>query len=236
MQEMGYSCCATVEECHKTLVQFGINGLTASNVAKVIGMMARTHTGLMDNLPLQSVSGASVWSDGKDKQDQAGQLSTWDVDTFIKVVRELAPHINFKEVVFELDHQGFYIGESQGLRLVKTALIRGLQQDVFPVEALYRVWKNFEGQLSWIQQALAQPDIFCFADYPCHPVVIDILKAPPEEENRKIATWKSLELVEVLLKLSETGKYEQVKNLFSFPIKHCPDMLLLALLQVQVRV
>lgn len=53
MQEMGYSCCATVEECHKTLVQFGINGLTASNVAKVIGMMARTHTGLMDNLPLQ---------------------------------------------------------------------------------------------------------------------------------------------------------------------------------------
>lgn len=96
----------------------------------------------------QSVSGASVWSDGKDKQDQAGQLSTWDVDTFIKVVRELAPHINFKEVVFELDHQGFYIGESQGLRLVKTALIRGLQQDVFPVEALYRVWKNFEGQVS----------------------------------------------------------------------------------------
>ncbi|XP_063970716.1 CCR4-NOT transcription complex subunit 1-like isoform X2 [Lytechinus pictus] len=234
MQEMGYSCCATVEECHKTLVQFGINGLTAGNVAKVIGMMARTHTGLMDNLPLQSVSGASVWSDGKDKQDQSGQLSTWDVDTFIKVVRELAPHINFKEVVFELDHPGFYIGDSQSLRLVKTALIRGLQQEVFPVEALYtRVWKNFEGQLSWIQQALSQPDIFCFADYPCHPVVIDILKAPPEEENRKIATWKSLELVEVLLKLSETGKYEQVKNLFSFPIKHCPDMLLLALLQVQ---
>ena len=53
MQEMGYGCCATVEECHKTLVQFGINGLTASNVAKVIGMMARTHSGLMDNLPLQ---------------------------------------------------------------------------------------------------------------------------------------------------------------------------------------
>ena len=46
---------------------------------------------------------------------------------------------------------------------------------------------------------------------------------------------KSLDLVEVLLKLSETGKYEQVKSLFSFPNKHCPDMLLLALLQVQVK-
>lgn len=45
---------------------------------------------------------------------------------------------------------------------------------------------------------------------------------------------KSLDLVETLLKLAEAGKYEQVKSLFSFPIKHCPDMLLLALLQVQV--
>ena len=46
---------------------------------------------------------------------------------------------------------------------------------------------------------------------------------------------KSLDLVETLLKLAEAGKYDQVKSLFGFPIKHCPDMLLLALLQVQVR-
>ena len=44
-------------------------------------------------------------------------------------------------------------------------------------------------QLSWIQLALANSDVFCFADYPCHTVVIDILKAPPEEDNREVATW-----------------------------------------------
>lgn len=43
---------------------------------------------------------------------------------------------------------------------------------------------------------------------------------------------KSLDLVESLLRLSEVGQYEQVKQLFSFPIKHCPDMLVLALLQI----
>lgn len=43
---------------------------------------------------------------------------------------------------------------------------------------------------------------------------------------------KSLDLVESLLRLSEVGHYEQVKQLFSFPIKHCPDMLVLALLQI----
>ena len=46
------------------------------------------------------------------------------------------------------------------------------------------------------------------------------------------APRKSLDLVESLLRLSEVGQYEQVKQLFSFPIKHCPDMLVLALLQI----
>lgn len=33
------------------------------------------------------------------------------------------------------------------------------------------------------------PEVFCFADYPCHAVAIDILKAPPEDDNKEIATW-----------------------------------------------
>lgn len=44
-------------------------------------------------------------------------------------------------------------------------------------------------QLSFIQHSLMSPEVFCFADYPCHTVAIDILKAPPEDDNREIATW-----------------------------------------------
>jgi CCR4-NOT transcription complex subunit 1 len=44
-------------------------------------------------------------------------------------------------------------------------------------------------QLSFIQHSLMIPDVFCFADYPCHTVAIDILKAPFEDNNREIATW-----------------------------------------------
>ena len=53
MQEIGYGCCTTMDECRKTLVQIGINSVSASAVARVIGMMARTHSGLSDNMPLQ---------------------------------------------------------------------------------------------------------------------------------------------------------------------------------------
>ncbi|XP_033113474.1 CCR4-NOT transcription complex subunit 1-like isoform X3 [Anneissia japonica] len=233
LQELGYGCCQSMEECRKTLMQLGVQNLTPLSIAMVLGMMARTHTGLSDDsMSVQLLTGSNTWSDGKDKSDQSTS-TTWNAELFIEAVRDLAPHINFRDVILALDHPGFILKDVQGLRLLKQALLRGLQ-DMFPIEVLYRIWKNTEGQLSWIQQILSNPDVFCFADYPFHGVVVEILKALPEEDNREIANWKSMELTETLLTTSEMGKYDQVKALFAFPIKHCPDMLLLSLLQCGV--
>ncbi|XP_047451438.1 CCR4-NOT transcription complex subunit 1 isoform X3 [Mugil cephalus] len=230
MQEVGYGFCASLDECRNVIVQYGA---TASQVAKVLGMMARTHSGLSDPMQIQSISapGTGMWSDGKDKND-GSQAHTWNVEVLIDLFKEVNPNLNFKEVTYELDHPGFIIRDSKGLHIVVYGILRGLGMEVFPVDLIYRPWKHAEGQLSFIQHSLMNPEVFCFADYPCHTVAIDILKAPPEDDNREIATWKSLDLVESLLRLSEVGQYEQVKQLFSFPIKHCPDMLVLALLQI----
>ena len=43
---------------------------------------------------------------------------------------------------------------------------------------------------------------------------------------------KSLDLVELLLRLSEAGHYQPVSELFKFPVQHCADMLVLSLLQI----
>ncbi|XP_010615482.1 CCR4-NOT transcription complex subunit 1 isoform X8 [Fukomys damarensis] len=233
MQEVGYGFCASIEECRNIIMQFGVREVTAAQVARVLGMMARTHSGLTDGIPLQSISapGSGIWSDGKDKSDGT-QAHTWNVEVLIDVLKELNPSLNFKEVTYELDHPGFQIRDSKGLHNVVYGIQRGLGMEVFPVDFIYRPWKHAEGQLSFIQHSLINPEIFCFADYPCHTVATDILKAPPEDDNREIATWKSLDLIESLLRLAEVGQYEQVKQLFSFPIKHCPDMLVLALLQI----
>ncbi|XP_029687920.1 CCR4-NOT transcription complex subunit 1 isoform X2 [Takifugu rubripes] len=233
MQEVGYVFCASLDECRSIIHKYGMREVTACQVARVLGMMARTHSGLSDGIPLQSISspGSGIWSDGKDKND-GSQPHTWNVEVFIDIVKEVNPSLNFKEVTYELDHPGFLIRDSKGLHIVVYAVQRGLGMEVFPVDLIYRPWKNAEGQLSFVQHSLMSPEVFCFADYPCHTVAIDILKAPPEDDNREIATWKSLDLVESLLRLSEVGQYEQVKQLFGFPIKHCPDMLVLALLQI----
>ncbi|XP_038563054.1 CCR4-NOT transcription complex subunit 1 isoform X6 [Micropterus salmoides] len=232
MQEVGYGFCASLDECRNIILQYGVREVTASQVARVLGMMARTHSGLTDGIPLQSISAPSgIWSDGKDKND-GSQAHTWNVEVLIDIVKEVNPNLNFKEVTYELDHAGFIIRDSKGLHIVVYGIQRGLGMEVFPVDLIYRPWKHAEGQLSFIQHSLMSPEVFCFADFPCHTVAIDILKAPPEDDNREIATWKSLDLVESLLRLSEVGQYEQVKQLFGFPIKHCPDMLVLALLQI----
>jgi CCR4-NOT transcription complex subunit 1 len=87
-------------------------------------------------------------------------------------------------------------------------------------------------QFSLVHQILKNPDVFCFADYPFHSVAVDILKAPPESDNKEITTWRSLDLVETLLYLSDRGIYTQVQEMFKLPIQHCPDVLVLALLQI----
>ncbi|TRY54534.1 hypothetical protein DNTS_033400 [Danionella cerebrum] len=215
-----------MEKCRNIILQYGVREVTASQVARVLGMMARTHSGLSDGIGLQSISnpvGGGIWSDGKDKSDSS-QAHTWNVEVLIDVVKEVNPNLNFKEVTYELDHPGFLIRDSKGLQIVVYGIQRGLGMEVFPVDLIYRPWKHAEGQLSFIQHSLMSPEVFCFADYPCHTVAVDILKAPPEDDNREIATC--------LLRLSEVGHYEQVKQLFSFPTKLCPDMLVLALLQI----
>ncbi|XP_060561916.1 CCR4-NOT transcription complex subunit 1-like [Ruditapes philippinarum] len=228
--ESGFACTSTIEECRNILLQFGQRDISPSVVAHVLGMMAKTPSALSDQPGQGSVAPGSGWGDMKDKMDQPG-VNMWNVENFVQVVQDLAPHMSWRDVVNELDYPQFMVANKRGLRLLMKGLIQGLQE-IFPVEYIYRQWKNTEGQLSFIVQSLRNADVFCFADYPCHAVVIDILKTAPDDEKRDIAVWKSLDLVEVLLRLSEVGHYQQVSELFKFPVQNCPDMLVLALLQI----
>ena len=65
----------------------GGSDMHAATVARIIGVMVRTHTGLDDSATLQTMNatGTSLWE--KDKQSEP---KTWNVDVFIKV--GLFPH------------------------------------------------------------------------------------------------------------------------------------------------
>lgn len=140
-------------------------------------------------------------------------------------------------MIAKLDHPEFLIKDRQGLNLLITGLRLGLQQqgypsDVFPVELFYRHWDNVKGQFSLIQHILKCPEIFCFADYPYHTINAELLKVQPDSDSKEANTWRSINIVDLLLHMAERGLHAPVQELFKWPIQHCPDILVLALLQV----
>lgn len=256
--ETGYAFTSSAEECRTHFTNFGFRELTPASVARTIGYMARTHTGLDENMLRHLRNGTlPTWTEQEPPADKAegGQPTTWNMDVFIQVsselprfllcaswsalfiqvIMELAPNLNWEDVITELDHPGFNVRDRAGLRALMTALQLGVQSQgiTFPAEMLYRPWSNAESQLSLLTQILKNPDVFCFADHPHRPINVEILKSPPEPENKKFASWKCLGLLETLLSLLENGGlYSQVQELLKEPVQHCPDVLVLGLLQL----
>ncbi|XP_014478138.1 PREDICTED: CCR4-NOT transcription complex subunit 1 isoform X5 [Dinoponera quadriceps] len=239
IMELGYSLTISVEECRSALAGLGAREITPACAARVLAHMARTCSNHEDTGGIQSFWGNSTATQdsNKEKPSETAVPTTWNIEVFVQALKEIQATLSWNEVIVKLDHAEFVIKDRQGLNLLITALKLGLQHqgyppDMFPVELFYRYWENVEGQFSLIQQILKCPDIFCFADYPYHSVTVDVLKAAPEGDSKEAQTWRSLNIVELLLHMSERGLYTPVQELFKWPIQHCPDVLVLALLQI----
>lgn len=78
------------------------------------------------------------------------------MDEFLQV-----PNLSWPEVVKELDHPGFIVYGKQGLELLMQALFLGLgETDNFPVDVLYVLWKNKDGQV----KTLSDVHLYCLND------------------------------------------------------------------------
>lgn len=186
--------------------------------------MAAHHRDLTDPVPLYPGIGLSS---ERETEGEGGQQS-WVLETFLSVLKDLVPSLNWRELVLALDHPEFSLPDPDSLSFIMRAY-RLATQDPFPVEVLYRYdscplslpslllsrrpWENREGQLSWLRHALSGCADFSFADYQYRRVHIEQTKYPPEDETKNILTWTSLDLIETLLSLAEGGFYEQVSHI-----------------------
>lgn len=230
--EIGYSFTSSYDECRNALLCFvGSNQISdcidSLTVAKIIAIMARTHNS-HNTAANENQAGQTEWN------ESSINTNTWNVDVFVQVIQDQLPNLSWKDVLRDLDQPEFILKDKQSLKIVVQAFKRALKETPFPIELIYRVWNNIDGQLSWLNQSLKHPDVFCFADYPCKRTATECLKAQPEDDNRLISSWRSINLIELLLNLSELGVYSNCIELFKFPITHCPDLLLLGLLQITV--
>ena len=223
VRECGYQFTVSVEACRNNLRNWiGANGeIHAATVARIIGVMVRTHTGLDDSASLQNLNatGTSLWEKDKDPASP----KTWNLEVFIKVIHEMptGSTLHWKEIIYELDHPNFLVKDRQGLILLIKALKLGFQvqgfQGPFPVDMFYRQWKNSDGQVSLLQQILRYPDIFNFSDHHHHPVAVEVLKGKfekimyPLTRQQDLATKKVIykDINSNLLYCSSTGPRKQ---------------------------
>ncbi|CAB3374513.1 Hypothetical predicted protein [Cloeon dipterum] len=226
--ELGYGCCSSAAECRRQLSSLG-REITSAAIARVLGAMVRTHTGLDKTSNFYA-----------DKEKPESIPLTWNVEIFVQAIKEMAPNLRWDDVVRELDFKEFRVIDRQGLTLLMTALRSGLQAqgfhpDLFPIEHIYRAWENAEGQLSLVQQILKSPDVFSFTDYTFRPVVIDTLKVPPDSDCKDANTWRSLDLLETLLYLCDRGLCSPVTEILKPVLSLYPDVLALGLLQASTQ-
>ena len=93
--EVGYGFCSSSEECRNNLANLSGREITPGAVARVLGMMVRTHTGLEEQVALQSLQGPGYWSSGgdggsKDKNSSdSNHPSTWNVEVFVQTLKEM---------------------------------------------------------------------------------------------------------------------------------------------------
>ncbi|XP_056174651.1 uncharacterized protein LOC115684386 isoform X3 [Syzygium oleosum] len=140
-----------------------------------IGTIARTHVGLEDNHSTASsfavALGNSSWSD-------LPSPSSWNIDILVDSIKQLAPGINWLSVIESLDHEGFYLPNEEAFSFFMS-VYRCACQDPFPLKAICgSVWKNIEGQISFLKYAVsAPPEAFTFAHSARQLTVYNLLQS-----------------------------------------------------------
>lgn len=104
------SCLFSLDECRNIILQYGVREVTASQVARVLGMMARTHSGLTDGIPLQVtclVNGQDLASKNIRYLDYISLVnSMWTKETTICF--SILVIVNYRHSSFLLTHTLWY--------------------------------------------------------------------------------------------------------------------------------
>ncbi|KFK42579.1 hypothetical protein AALP_AA1G013800 [Arabis alpina] len=229
MGELGCGFTADAQLCKEILSSF--TPLREATISKILGNVARTCADLEDNHTTFSTFSLAL---GCCIPTELPTPRAWNVDILVETIKQLAPGTSWRKVIENLDHEGFEIPNMESfllfMRLYKTAC-----KEPFPLDAICgSVWKNLEGQLSFLKHAIsAPPEVFTFMHSPRKLVYVDNLHSHEQQLGLSNHAWLSLDLLDVLCQLAERGHTVLVSSLLQYPLTHCPRTLLLGMTHIK---
>ncbi|XP_068669588.1 uncharacterized protein [Aristolochia californica] len=228
VKELGYGCTVNSSQCKQILSLF--LPLNEVILSRIVSTIVRTHAGLEDGQNTYSTFCSAL---GWGSSTESSWLNSWSVDVLADSIKELAPETNWISVMENLDHEGFYLPD-EGAFSVLMSIYKSVTQDPFPLHAICgSVWKNAEGQLSFLRYAIsAPPEIFTFAHSARKLSYVDLQQGSKLPNGHENQAWLCLDLIEVLCQLAERGHANSVRAILENPLKQCPDLLLIGLAHI----
>ncbi|XP_048614448.1 CCR4-NOT transcription complex subunit 1-like isoform X2 [Brassica napus] len=230
MGELGCGVTADAQLCKDILSSFA--PLTEATISRILANVARTCADLEDNHTTFSTFSLVL---GCCIPTELSTPMSWSVDILTETITQLAPGTSWRKVIENLDHSGFEIPNKESfsffMRLYKTAC-----KDPFPLDAVCgSVWKNVEGQISFLKYAIASPpEVFTFMHSPRKLVYIDDNMHSHEHQlGLSNEAWLSLDLLDVLCQLAERGHTVLVSSLLQYPLAQCPKTLLTGMTHIK---
>ena len=107
------------------------------------------------------------------------------------------------------------------------------KQGLFPISQLLGNWNNIDMQISLIEWLVAIPEseLVSFDHGSRKQLRINAIQGIKSSVLPFLNTWCNIDLVEKLLELSDSAYYMKIRGIFEFPLKNCPEYLLLTIAQ-----
>lgn len=96
MKELGYGCTVNATQCKEILSLF--LPLTEITISKILGMIARNHTGLEDSRNICATFSLAL---GCSALSDLPSLNSWDVDVLLDTVKQLVSSVFFISMFYE---------------------------------------------------------------------------------------------------------------------------------------
>ncbi|KAI9023310.1 CCR4-Not complex component, Not1-domain-containing protein [Hyaloraphidium curvatum] len=233
--DLGYACCASETNLRHVLSQAGVSADNASTalsdaeIARVLGRMAQSHSGLEDTGALAALASAAGWTD----VDVDARPDSWNVECFVGVVKELRPDVNWYAVVRALDYEGFGVGDLQGFEILRKAVTVGSDEpNGRPLTSALEPWQNRGGQISLLRQAVSAPvELFSFSRTGASPVISE---APEQLRYLLDSTWNCRALFAAIVHDSEGNEpaVQNVRETLRLGLGSVPELVAIGLAQV----
>ena len=170
------------------------------------------------------------------------QVLNWNIDNFYKIFKSSIDNMESTEIFNNFDVPTFSIKDKKKFEfffqiLQKLNIINNNKLDIF-FNFIFNKWDNELNQIEFLQFLVnySNPEIFSFTKYNGKRVQKNFDLNPTISKNSNnylIEPWTCINLIQVLLKLSNGNYYVKVKDMFNWPIQNIPELIALSLIQIK---